>query len=81
MRRCAVLKMTPRGRGMTAQGYNYATFPSDDDVAYFGRFQEHLKVGEPAPDAELLDLESGEMVRLSEITRDGLTILEFGSLT
>ena len=62
--------------------YNYATFPSDDDPELFAAFFEHLKPGEPAPDLELLDLDSGETVRLSELTKtQALTVVELGSLT
>jgi hypothetical protein len=61
--------------------YNYPAFPPDNDVEHFTRFPEILKVGERAPDPELYDLETGEMVRLSDYTRRGLTVIEFGSLT
>jgi hypothetical protein len=67
---------------MTSQPYNYATFPSGDDVHYFSAFAEHLKVGETAPDPELLDLARGEMLHLSEVTKSSaLTVIELGSLT
>ena len=66
---------------MDADSYNYAVFPAEDDVEVFARFGEHLKVGQRAPDVELIDLESGEPVRLSAFTSRGLTIVEFGSLT
>jgi hypothetical protein len=61
--------------------YNYATFPSDDDVEFFQQFAEHLKPGETAPDMDLLDLESGATVRLRDITQRGLTVIELGSFT
>ncbi len=62
--------------------YNYATFPSDDDPELFAAFFEHLKPGEAAPDPELHDLDSGEPVRLSEVTKQqALTVIELGSLT
>ncbi len=66
---------------VTPEEYNYATFPPEDDVDAFAGFAEHLKVGEPAPDPALLDLDSGQESRLSAYTRRGLTVVEFGSLT
>lgn len=64
-----------------ARAYNYAVFPPDDDVEHFARFAEHLKAGERAPDPPLVDLETLDETRLSASTREGLTIVEFGSLT
>lgn len=66
---------------MSGDQYNYAVFPPEDDPEIFGGFPHHITVGERAPDGTLLDLETGQSVRLSELTRNGLTILEFGSLT
>jgi hypothetical protein len=66
---------------MNASSYNYAVFPPEDDVEAFARFTEFLKVGHHAPDPELTELDSGERIRLSERTRQGMTIVEFGSLT
>jgi hypothetical protein len=62
--------------------YNYPTFPADDDPHLFATFFEHLKPGEPAPDPELHHLDTGEMIRLSEVTKQpALTVIELGSLT
>ena len=66
---------------MTSDAYNYPVFPPEDDVAAFAHFMEFLKVGQLAPDPELTDLDSGEPLRLSSLTRQGMTIIEFGSLT
>ncbi len=66
---------------MDPDTYNYAVFPAEDDVEVFARFAEHLKVGQRAPDVELIDLESSQPVRLSSFTTSGLTVVEFGSLT
>lgn len=66
---------------MDAGSYNYPIFPPEDDVEAFSRFHEYLKVGHRAPDPELVDLASGEPVRLSSLTQHGITIVEFGSLT
>jgi hypothetical protein len=63
------------------QPYNYAVFPPDDDVEHFRRFPEILNVGERAPDPDLINLETGEIARLSDYSRRGLTVVEFGSLT
>lgn len=65
----------------SADSYNYASFPPEDDVDAFLCFPEIVKVGTRAPDPELTDLETGEPVRLSEVTRRGVTVIEFGSLT
>jgi hypothetical protein len=61
--------------------YNYQTFPAESDVEDFQRFPEIVKVGTHAPETVLTDLDSGEPVSLRDVTRTGLTILEFGSLT
>ncbi len=66
---------------MDADAYNYAVFPPDDDVDAFAGFANHLRVGENAPDPELIELEHGDEVRLSQVTSRGLTVVEFGSLT
>jgi len=66
---------------MDADAYNYAVFPPDDDVDAFAGFGSHLPVGVNAPDPELIGLEHGDDVRLSEFTSRGLTVVEFGSLT
>ncbi len=64
----------------TSEEYNYAVFPPEDDVHFFGNFAQHLKVGEHAPDfaATLLD---GRQTRLSEYTASGMVVLELGSFT
>lgn len=66
---------------MSSNSYNYAVFPPEDDVDAFAHFMEFLKVGQIAPDPELYPLDSEDAVRLSSITRQGMTIIEFGSLT
>ena len=58
--------------------YNYATFVGDDD---FLAFRTALPVGSPAPDAEVIALDSGVPVRLSEHWRGQDLHIEFGSLT
>jgi len=66
---------------MKAQGYNYPIFPPDDAVDAFAAWPEFLKAGHRAPDPQLIDLNSGATVRLTEVTRVGLTVVELGSLT
>ena len=66
---------------MTSNEYNYPVFPPENDVEAFAHFMEFLKVGQLAPDPEMTELDSGELIRLSSLTRQGMTIVEFGSLT
>jgi hypothetical protein len=66
---------------MSSEEYNYAVFPPEDDVDAFAHFMEFLKVGQIAPDPELYPLDASEPLRLSSLTRQGMTIIEFGSLT
>lgn len=66
---------------MVHEPYNAITFPVDSDVEDFQRFPDIVKVGTTAPETELTDLSSGQPVRLRDVTRQGITILEFGSLT
>jgi hypothetical protein len=61
--------------------YNANEFPVESDVEDFERFPDICKVGTRAPETTLTDLETGERVNLRDVTRNGLTILEFGSLT
>jgi hypothetical protein len=64
-----------------AATYNATTFPVESDVEDFANFPHICNVGTTAPDTQLTDLDSGDSVSLRDITRNGLTILEFGSLT
>jgi len=66
---------------MTANEYNYAVFPPDDDVDAFRDFAQHLKVGDTAPDCEFTNLDDGQPTPLSTFIDRGLTIVEFGSFT
>jgi hypothetical protein len=65
----------------SATPYNAPSFPVDSDVEDFARFPDIVKVGTHAPETTLTDLETGNPVNLRDITRQGVTILEFGSLT
>lgn len=65
----------------TEDSYNSSDFPVESDVEDFERFPDIVKVGTTAPDTELTDLDSGNPVSLRDMTREGVTILEFGSLT
>jgi hypothetical protein len=66
-------------------GYNYAHFDeyvtSGLEAAEFGAFPTHLGVGVDAPDATLVRLDDGAEVRLAELWRSRLAVLEFGSFT
>ncbi len=61
--------------------YNYADFIMKREVPLFERFRERMHVGEIAPDFELLRLDDGRRVRLSEHWTDGPVVIEFGSFT
>jgi hypothetical protein len=69
------------GCGVTADAYNYPVFPPENDVEAFAHFMEFLKVGQRAPDPELTELDTGDPIRLSSLTSQAMTIVEFGSLT
>jgi hypothetical protein len=60
--------------------YNYPTFPPPDDPAHFRQFPRLLEVGSKAPDFEATLLDGGS-VRLSDYTRRGPTVIEFGAIT
>jgi hypothetical protein len=61
--------------------YNYRHFPLDLDADTFAAFSSVLKAGGPAPDGELLDAHTGELVRLSDLWRVETLLMEFGSFT
>lgn len=61
--------------------YNYKTFPLDADMHDFQRFPSIARVGTKAPDGVLLDARDGSEVRLGELYRRGLSVIEFGSYT
>ena len=60
--------------------YNYAVFPPPTDHEHFRNFPRVLEVGPKAPDFEATLLDGGS-VRLSDYTRRGPTVIEFGALT
>lgn len=61
--------------------YNYADFIMKREIPLFERFRERLHVGDGAPDFELLRLDDGRQVRLSDHWSDGPLVIEFGSFT
>ena len=65
----------------TSEPYNYSSFPVESDIEDFQAFPSVMRVGERAADPALTDLDSGETVRLSDVTKRGMTVVEFGSLT
>jgi len=61
--------------------YNYKNFPLDADMDDFIRFPNVARVSSKAPDGVLVDAKDGSQVRLGELYRKGVTIMEFGSYT
>ncbi len=61
--------------------YNYASFPLDMCAEDFPRFRSILKVGQPAPDGDLVNAGDGSAVRLSDYWGRGPLVIEFGSIT
>lgn len=64
-----------------AEDYNYADFVLRREIPLFDSFRDNLHVGEKAPDFELLRLDDGRRVHLSEYWKDGAAVIEFGSFT
>jgi hypothetical protein len=60
------------------ESYNYAVFEGTES---FLPFRTVLHVGDRAPDGQLIELNSGQPVRLSDCWRDQDVLIEFGSLT
>ncbi len=63
------------------QNYNYPNFPPVTDEDDFASFPNILKVGQRAPDGELVDAASGDASRLSDYWKRGALVVEFGSIT
>lgn len=61
--------------------YNYKTFPLDGEMEDFIQFPNIARVGTKAPAGVVLDAKSGDEVRLDELYKKGLSVIEFGSLT
>lgn len=61
--------------------YNYRSFPRDLDMATFEAFPDLLRVGERAPNAEVVNAATGEPAKLSRYWRNGAAVIEFGSIT
>lgn len=64
-----------------SHAYNYAHFPQDLDSPLFTAFPQNLRVGTQAPDGELIRLDDGARVRLSECWAESTAVIEFGSVT
>ena len=60
---------------------NYPSFPLTMDEQAFRAFPNVLKVGQLAPDGELIDAHDGRHVQLSDYWRSGPAMIEFGSIT
>ena len=61
--------------------YNYDKFPLNMTADEFTNFPDFLHVGQKAPDGELTDAATGERVELSDYWKNGLLVVEFGSIT
>ncbi|HAL47593.1 MAG: hypothetical protein FI707_06020 [SAR202 cluster bacterium] len=61
--------------------YNYEIFPLDMTDDEFTAFPDVLKTGAKAPDGVLIDVATGESVRLSDYWKNGPVLIEFGSIT
>lgn len=64
-----------------SEDYNYADFILRREIPLFLRFRDHLHVGEKAPSFDLLRLDDGERVPLSDSWKAGPLVIEFGSFT
>ena len=65
---------------MTAEQYNYSEFVASPQE--FSDFALHApKVTMRAPSFLLEDLATGRMAQMSELWRDGVAVVEFGSFT
>lgn len=63
------------------EGYNYADFILKREIPLFERFRDHLHVAEKAPSFDLLRLDDGERVSLSDYWKGAPLVIEFGSFT
>ncbi len=61
--------------------YNYPSFPQNMDNEDFRRFPEAARVGDKAPDGELINAREESRIRLSELWSGAVIVLEFGSIT
>jgi len=67
---------------VTPEEYNYSVFEMDREQPVIEAFSEvPLHPGMRAPSFPLEDLDSGELMEMKELWRDGLVIIEFGSFT
>ncbi|MDE2581150.1 MAG: hypothetical protein KGL52_05915 [Rhodospirillales bacterium] len=67
---------------MTEHDYNYATFDMAREMPKFAAFPDHpLHVGTVAPDFPLEDLATAQPLRMKDLWRGGLAVIEFGSYT
>ncbi len=64
-----------------SDSYNYAHFPQDLDGPLFTAFPTILRVGTEAPEGELIRLDAGARMRLSDYWNASLAVIEFGSVT
>ena len=70
-----------RATDVIAASYNYVSFPLDMQESDFEAFPNFMHVGASATDGVLINAESGEEVRLSDLWQNGSLVIEFGSIT
>ncbi len=67
---------------MTPEEYNYSVFVMDREMPVIEAFPEvPIPLGSRAPSFPLEDLDTGATVEMSELWRDSLVLIEFGSFT
>lgn len=67
---------------MTPEEYNYSVFEMAREQPVIDAFGEvPLHPGTRAPSFSLEVLDSGELVEMEKLWRDGMVIIEFGSFT
>ena len=66
---------------MDAKTYNYTAFTVESNGTAFDTFTHALHVSDPAPDGEMVDIATGQTVRLSDFWKTRPVVIEFGSYT
>lgn len=63
------------------KNYNYQSFDLKEEMKPFLEFQAAPNAGAQAPDYELENLDSGEMIAMKALWKKDLLVMEFGSFT
>ena len=67
---------------MNPEEYNYSVFVMDREMPVIEAFGEvPIPLGSRAPSFSLEDLDTGATVEMSELWRDNIVLIEFGSFT